>query len=70
MLGIRDEWFNELELYVGFRNGIFCKIKVNRIELSDKYIFDYAVKLFNNLSKNVRNECNFRKFVNELYKNL
>jgi hypothetical protein len=28
------------------------------------------VKLFNNLSKNVRNECNFRKFVNELYKNL
>ncbi len=70
MLGIRDEWFNELEFYESFRNGIFCKIKVNRIELSDKYIFDYSVKLFNNLSKNVRNECNFRKFVNELYKNL
>ena len=62
---ISENWKNELIFYESSRNGVFCKINLNRINLSDKYIFDYCVKLFNCLPLDVRNECKFNTFVNK-----
>ena len=62
-MGIPNNWLNELIIYETSRNGIYCKINLNRIKLCDKYIFDFSVKVFNSLPKNIRNECNFNRFI-------
>ena len=54
-MGIPNNWLNELIIYETSRNGIYCKINLNRIKLCDKYIFDFSVKVFNSLPKNIRN---------------
>ena len=48
-------WFENLTLYKRSRNGNFLKCCKNRIVLTDKCIFNYGTKLFNNLPKIVRN---------------
>ena len=58
-----NRYLNEIDFYNNKRNGVYCKINVNRINLSDKYLFDYAVKLFNNLPKHIRCSENYKIFV-------
>jgi hypothetical protein len=67
---IKTEWFSEMLFYESTRNGIFCKINSNRLSLSDKYFFDYCIKLFNKLPKHIRNECKISKYVIECKKYL
>ena len=62
---IKNNWLTEICFYESTRNGICCKTIMNRICLTDKYFFDYCIKLFNGLPKNVRNECKISKFVKE-----
>ena len=61
-----NKWLNELQFYNNERNGIFCKINVNRLHKSDKYIFDFSVKLFNDLPKDIRCEVKLNKFLCKL----
>ena len=65
-LYIPQKWFHELTFKENPRTGCRADTKINRLIKSDKYIFNYSVKLFNSLPMNVRNECNFNSFVNNL----
>jgi hypothetical protein len=65
-LGIDKKWFNDFNFYTHQRLGDFCKISMNRLTKSDKHIFNYSVKLFNKLPKNVRIETKLSEFVIKL----
>ena len=65
-LSIPPKWFNELTFKENPRTRCRADIKMNRLIKSDKYIFDYSAKMFNSLPINIRNECNFNIFVNNL----
>ena len=60
---IRTDWLNQIQFYETSRNGTYCKTTMNRISLSDKYIFNYSVVLFNSLPIFIRNENCFNKFL-------
>lgn len=57
-------WFNELEFYEHHRLGTFARLRFNRIVTTDKNLFDYSIKMFNELPKTIRNENNFCKYNN------
>ena len=66
---ICENWLSEIEFYESKRNGILCRVPLKRIELVEKYLFNNAIKLFNDLPINVRNEtkfCNYVKKLNDL----
>ena len=63
---ISEKWINEIEFYENSRHGTFAKIRFNRLTKTDKNIFDFSIKLFNNLPKHIRNEPNLSNFMNQL----
>ena len=62
-VNIPIDWISKLTFHSTKRNDIFIKANQRRICLEDKNLFNNSIKLFNHLPINVRNECNFKKFV-------
>ena len=58
-------WFDHF-VFQNTRNGIKLKTDFKRIDLIDKKYFNYCIKLFNLLPFNIRNECNFKFYLNFL----
>ena len=66
-IGFKDipqKWINEIDFYENSRHGVFAKVRTNRLKKSDKNIFDFAIKLLNNLPKHIINEQNVSNFMN------
>ena len=60
---------NQMIINYDPRNGRSIIKGENRIDLSNKYMIQHSINLFNNLPKNVRcetNFCNFKCLINDL----
>ena len=66
---ITGNLLNQIVIMNDVRNGRSILRGDRRIELSNKYIIEFAVRLFNELPMNIRCETNFSKF-KSLIKNL
>jgi len=62
----QNSLLNNVQFYKHHRHGILINVPKIRIELCNKYLFNYASTMFNNLPFYIRNETVYSKFVNSL----
>lgn len=64
---IPNDWLNYFTFYNTTRNGIKLKTNFRRIDIINKNFFNHCIQLFNDLPILLRNEDNFKNFVNNLF---